>query len=382
MTDPATPAHPVTLADHEARARARMAPDRWAYFSGGAADGITLRANREAWDALRLLPRVLRPLAHGHTRSTLLGRTIAHPILLAPVALQTLAHPQGEIATALAAAAQQAGMVASTQSGVTLEAIAAAAGPAGERGPLWFQLYLQPDRGATLALVQRAEAAGYEALVLTVDAPVQGARDRERQAGFRLPPGVHAANLAADAPVAGRTAMADALCGGLAAQAPTWADVEWLRGATRLPLLLKGVLHPDDARQARACGADGLVVSNHGGRTLDTVHATAECLPRIADTTGGAWPLLVDGGIRRGTDVFKALALGAHAVLVGRPQIWGLASGGAAGVAQVIRLLRDELEIAMVLAGCATLLDVRESALLPAAAAGIATARSDGAPTL
>ena len=352
----------VNRADHQAHARQHLDDNAWAYFSGGAADEITLRANRSAWEALPLWPRVLRPLAGGHTRVSLLGRTLAHPILLAPIAFQRLAHPDGELAMAYAAAALGAGVVLSTQASVSLEAVAQAVLPDRGRGPLWFQLYLQHDRGFTQALVQRAEAAGYEALVLTVDAPTSGVRDRERRAGFRLPPGVGPVNLAGlQAPTAaelrpGQSALFD----GLLHQAPTWDDIAWLQSITRLPVLLKGVLHPADARQAVAAGAAGLIVSNHGGRTLDTAPATASALPRVVQAVGGALPGMVDGGIRRGTDVLKAMALGASAVLVGRPAIWGLANAGAAGVAHVLRLLRDELEIAMALTGCATLVDASQ----------------------
>ncbi|CAN7360960.1 alpha-hydroxy-acid oxidizing protein [Acidovorax delafieldii] len=355
----------VTLADHEQHARTQLDDNAWAYFSGGAADEISLHANRSAWDALPLWPRVLRPLAGGHTRVPLLGRTLAHPILLAPVAFQRLAHPDGELAMAYAAAALGAGVVLSTQASVSLESVAQAVLPDPGRGPLWFQLYLQPDRGFTQALVQRAEAAGYEALVLTVDAPTSGVRDRERRAGFRLPPGVGPVNLAglqAPAPSAlgpGQSALFD----GLLHHAPTWDDIAWLQSITRLPVLLKGVLHPADARQAVSLGAAGLIVSNHGGRTLDTAPATATALPRVVKAVQGKVPVLVDGGIRRGTDVLKAMALGASAVLVGRPAIWGLANAGAAGVAHVLRLLRDELEVAIALTGCSTLAEAT-SALL------------------
>ena len=355
----------VTLADHEQHARQHLDDNAWAYFSGGAGDEITLRANRSAWDALPLYPRVLRPLAGGHTRVDLLGRTLAHPILLAPVAFQRLAHPDGELAMAYAAAALGAGMVLSTQASVSLEAVAQAVQPDPGRGPLWFQLYLHHDRGFTQALVQRAELAGYEALVLTVDAPTSGVRDRERRAGFRLPPGIGPVNLvglptpASPSLQPGQSALFD----GLLRHGPTWDDITWLQSITRLPVLLKGVMHPADARQAVSLGAAGLIVSNHGGRTLDTSPSTARVLPRVADAVAGAVPVLVDGGIRRGTDVLKAMALGASAVLVGRPAVWGLANAGAAGVAHVLRLLRDELEIAMALTGCATLADASPALL-------------------
>ncbi|MFD0666194.1 alpha-hydroxy acid oxidase [Ramlibacter sp. MAHUQ-53] len=332
-----------TLADHEAHARGVLDAAAWAYFNGGSADEVTLAENLQAWRALRLLPRALRPLAGLTPATTLLGRALAHPVLVAPLALQRLAHPDGELATAQAAAAQGAGLVVSTQASLRLEDVAAAVRGDADRGPLWFQLYVQADRGLTLDLVRRAEAAGYEALVVTVDAPVQAPRDAQWRAGFKVPPGL-AVNLPAT-PAA--TDLADLL-----RQAPTWDDIAWLRAQTRLPVVLKGLVHPDDAREALRHGVDALIVSNHGGRALDTVPATARLLPALAEAAGGALPLLVDGGIRRGTDVLKALALGARAVLVGRPVAWGLANAGALGVAHVLRLLRDEFEVAMALCGC------------------------------
>jgi 4-hydroxymandelate oxidase len=354
---PALPAGVVTLSDHEQHAHGVMDDATWAYLFGAAADELTFARNIDAWQALELLPRVLKPLAGGHTRVELLGRTLTHPILVAPMAYQRLAHPDGEHATALAAAAQGAGLVFSTQASAPLDEVATTFLPQAGRGPLWFQLYLQPDRGFTRELVQRAESAGYEALVLTVDAPVQGARDRERRAGFRLPANVSAVNLAGlrNPPPRALEAGQSALFDDLLTHAPGWDDVVWLRSITRLPVLLKGILHPDDARQAITCGAAGLIVSNHGGRTLDTAVTTATALPRVVQAVQGAVPVLVDGGIRRGTDVLKAIGRGAQAVLVGRPVLHGLANAGATGVAHVLRLLRDELEIAMALTGCRTL---------------------------
>ncbi len=344
----------VSLADHEALARQHLDARALAYFDGGAADEVTLRENAQAWQRLRLSSRVLRPLAGGHTRVELLGRTLPHPILIAPMAHQRLAHPQGELGTALAAAALGAGLVLSTQASTPLEAVARQVLAEAERGPLWFQLYLQRDRAFTRDLVQRAETAGYEALVLTVDAPVSGVRDREGRAGFTLPPGVSSVNLHGMSPAAtarlqpGQSALFDDLL----THAPTWDDIAWLRSITRLPVLLKGITHPADALLALEHGASGVIVSNHGGRTLDTLPATAELLPPVVQALQGRIPVLVDGGIRRGTDVLKAMALGASAVLVGRPVIHGLANAGAQGVAHVLRLLRDELEIAMALCGC------------------------------
>ena len=363
----ALPAGVVTLADHEAAARARLDDNAWAYFSGGAGDEITLRANRTAWDALRLHPRVLRPMAGASTRIELLGRTLAHPIMLAPVAHQRMAHPDGELATAHAAAVLGAGLVLSTQSSTPLETVAGAVLREAGRGPLWFQLYLQHDRGFNRELVQRAAQAGFEALVLTVDAPTSGARDRERRVGFRLPAGVSAVHLATlpAAPGASLAPGQSALFDGLLRNTPTWGDVEWLLAESPLPVLLKGIAHADDARLAAQLRVAGLIVSNHGGRTLDTVPASAELLQPIVQAVGHEMPVLVDGGIRRGTDVLKALALGARAVLVGRPYVYGLANAGAVGVAHVLRLLRDELEIAMALCGCASLAQAGPGLLWP-----------------
>lgn len=341
------PADVVALADYEHLARDRMTPDAWGYLNGGSADELTLRWNREAYDRLKLRGRVLGDFPDGgHTRVSLFGRSLEHPILLAPVALQILAHQQGERATALGAAATQTTFVVSTQASLSLEEIARA----GEGAPWWFQLYVQSDRAFTEALVRRAEAAGCEALVVTVDAPVSGVRNREQRVRFRLPPGVEMVNLlGCSSPPAGA-----GLCGGLMTCAPTWDDVAWLRSLTSLPIVLKGITDAADAARAVEAGAAGIIVSNHGGRTLDTLPATIDVLPRISDAVGGRVPLLIDGGIRRGSDVLKALALGATAVLVGRPYVHGLAAAGAVGVAHVVRILRAELEVAMALAGCAT----------------------------
>ncbi|WP_354003672.1 alpha-hydroxy acid oxidase [Ramlibacter aurantiacus] len=355
------PAGLHTLADHEAHARSRLDDATWAYFNGGSADGITLAANREAWGRLALMPRVLRRLEHAHTRIQLLGRELAHPILLAPVAYQRLAHPDGELASAQAAAAQGAGFVLSSLAGTPLATVAASVRHQPERGPLWFQMVMQRDRDAVRERVAQVEAAGYEALVVTVDAPVQAPRDLQWRAGFRIPPGLAVNEQPAPAPVPLAPGDSDVFQRFMAA-APDWSDLEWLRATTRLPILLKGVLHPQDALHAVEVGVDALVISNHGGRALDTVPATAAALPPIVRAVAGRVPLLVDGGIRRGTDVLKAIALGAHAVLIGRPLVWGLANAGALGVAHVIRLLRDELEIAMALSGCERL-DQAASAL-------------------
>lgn len=352
-----TPALPANLGDYAALAQAVLDPMASAYFNGGAADEITLRSNVAAWQRVSLVPRVLRPLAALNSAVRILGRQWAHPLIAAPIAYQCMAHPHGEAATALASAAQQAGFILSTQSSTPMEDVARIVLAEPQRGPLWFQLYPQADRHETLALARRAQACGYEALVLTVDAPVHGVRDRERAAGFRLPEGVRAVHLP------GATGNPSLL--NLLAQAPTWDDVCWLQEQVSLPLLLKGVLHPTDARQAARLNIRGVIVSNHGGRTLDGAVASAAALQPVARAIrhdegldASQFALLVDGGIRRGTDVLKALALGADAVLVGRPLIWGLAHAGAAGVAHTLRLLRDEFDAAMALSGCTSPADV------------------------
>jgi len=336
----AVPEGIVRAADYESPARAALGTEALAYLTAHAGDGLTARANRAAWDELPLLPRVLRGVRNIDLASGLLGRSLPWPVLVAPMALQRLAHADGEAATAVAASALGAGFVLGSQASLPIETVAAAFGPAPDRGPLWFQLYLLADRGATLELVRRAEAAGCEALVLTVDAGVRAAR------ALRLPPGIATVNLPPAAEDASSLAS-------LLARAPGWDDIAWLRGRTRLPLLLKGVLHPEDAREAVRQGVAGLVVSNHGGRVLDGAAATAAALPRIVDSVAGAMPLLVDGGIQSGVDILRALALGARAVMVGRPVLWGLATAGAAGAAHVLRLLRDELELAMAQCGVA-----------------------------
>lgn len=345
----------VNLHDHERAARAVLSEAAWACLSGGAADEITLARNVSAWQAWALAPQVLQDLRGGHTRWTLLGKTWPMPLLVAPMAHMAWAHPEAEQGMALAAAAQGCGMVLSHQTSTALQDVAQDVVAEPERGPLWFQMYWMNDRGRQADLLCAAEQAGYEALVITVDAPVQGVRDRERRHAGPRPAQVR--------PFHWQTPMSmseqdpcQGLCQGLADMAPTWSDVAWLIAQTRLPVLLKGITQADDARQAMAIGAAGIIVSNHGGRVLDTLPASAECLPRVAEAVRSIRTdatVLVDGGIRRGTDLFKALALGADAALIGRPALWGLAHGGARGAAHVLRLMRDEFEAAMVLCGCA-----------------------------
>lgn len=342
---------PLNLADLERLARAslpRMAGD---YVASGALDEVTLRENEAAWGRLRLHYRVLAGVARRSLATTVLGREVALPVLVAPTAFQRLAHEEGELATARACAAAGTVMVLSTLSTQPVEQVVAAA-----NGAVWFQLYVYRDREATLALVRRAEAAGCRALVLTADAPVLGRRERDVRNGFHLPPGLEAVNLLAPG-----HARVEAVPGGSGLQAyvgtlidpdVSWRDVEWLRAHTRLPLLVKGVVRPDDAVRAVEHGAAGIVVSNHGGRQLDGAPPTAEVLGRVVEAVAGRAEVLVDGGVRRGTDVVKALALGARAVLLGRPIVWGLALGGEAGVTRAFGLLRDELDQALALCGC------------------------------
>ena len=346
MTE-AVPPDVVSLADYERHARARLPEPIWAYVAGAGADGITRRWNREAFDRIALAARVLADMRGATTATTLLGLELRHPVLLAPVAFQRLAHRDGELATVLGAGAAGALMTVSTQASVTLEDIAAHA-----HGPLWFQLYFQQEREFTLSLVQRAEQAGYRAVVVTVDAPVNGARNEEQRSGFQLPPGIEAVNLRGSPQPQHRAGPGESpVFKGLLDHAPTWRDVEWLRGQTRLPLLLKGITNPQDIHTAVDAGCDGIVVSNHGGRTLDTLPATIDVLPEVAAAAAGRIPLILDGGVRRGTDVLKALERGASAVMVGQPLMHALAVAGAVGVVHMLAILCAELEVAMALTG-------------------------------
>lgn len=351
-------------ADYERLAVHHIAAPTRAYIAGGSGGDVTAAANRAAFGAWAICPRVLADVSQGHTRLALPGApTLAHPLLLAPVAYQPLSHPQGELASAQAAEATQAGMVVSTLASYTLEDIARHAGPV-----RWFQLYLQPERAATLALLRRAEAAGYTAIALTLDAAIQVPSLQALHAGFRLPPHVMAVNLHGNAQAPDAASQGGGhsrIFQGVMRQAPTWADVDWLLTQTALPVWIKGVLHPDDAVALKARGVAGLVVSNHGGRGLDGAPASLHMLPKVRQAVGAGMPLMFDGGIRSGADVFKALALGADAVLVGRLQLYALAVAGALGVAHMLQLLRDELEICMAQAGCATLADIHGDCVLP-----------------
>lgn len=333
----------LSLDDFERIARERLPHMAYEFVASGAADENTLRWNREAFDRIRLRPRVLEDVARIDTSVTLFGETLPHPILLAPVAYQRLFHARGEVEAGRGAGEAEAIYVVSTACTCSIEEIAAAA-----TAPLWLQLYLQSDREVTRDLVQRAEAAGVRAFCLTLDTPVIGTRNRQQRAGFGLPDDLPTPHL--DASGRGRLGVVSAK-----REPITWRDVEWLQSIVRVPLLLKGIMTGDDAARAIEHGAHGIVVSNHGARNLDTVPATIDALPEVVESASGRVPILVDGGIRRGTDVIKAIARGANAVLIGRPYAFALAAEGAAGVARAVAILREELETAMALLGRASL---------------------------
>jgi 4-hydroxymandelate oxidase len=347
---------PVNIFELEAIARERLSRDAFDYYVGGAHDEVTLRENRAAYDRLAIAYRVLVDVSRRELATTVLGQRVAMPILVAPTAFHRLATAEGVVATARAAGAAGTVMILSTLSTSTVESVVAAAS-----GPIWFQLYVYRDRKATEGLVRRAEAAGCKALVLTVDAPLLGRRERDVRNRFRLPPGLAVANMLpegyGEVPEAAADSGLAAYVASLLDPSLSWRDVSWLRSITELPILVKGIVRPDDALRAADAGVAGVVVSNHGGRQLDTSPATLDVLPEIVDALaahGHRLEILMDGGVRRGTDVLKALALGAKAVLVGRPILWGLAADGEAGATYVLRLLRDELDLAMALAGAPT----------------------------
>jgi 4-hydroxymandelate oxidase len=356
----------LTVREFEAVARRRLDPVYYDYVAGGARDEVTVRANEEGFERLSLLPRVLRGSAQRDLSVDLFGVHSSMPVLISPTAFHRLVCAEGEIATARAVARADAIMIASMASTVAVGEVAAAARAAvpGRDPALWFQLYLQPDLDDTVALIARATAAGCRALVVTVDSPVLGVNERnQRNHFYDLPAGMACENLRdlrGDDPRSVRQiAMSPEL---------SWDHVDWLREHTDLPILLKGVLHPEDARIAVERGVDGLLLSNHGGRQLDTVPATIDLLAEFVAAVGGSVPVLVDGGVRRGTDVVKALALGAAAVGVGRPMMWGLAVAGEEGALRVLELLRDEVDHTMALCGARGLADL--TADLVRAAAG------------
>ncbi|MER7458736.1 alpha-hydroxy acid oxidase [Micromonospora sp. NPDC126480] len=353
------PPAPAGLADFAGLARAALAPEIWDFVEGGSGAETTLAANRRALDRVGVLPRVLRGVNTPRTEARLLGATHALPVAVAPMAYQRLLHPDGEIALAGAAGAAGIPYVASTLGSTPIEEVAATG------ATVWFQLYWLRDRGLVVDLLDRARAVGCAALVLTVDVPILGRRLRDVRNAFAIPPHVVAANLPAGRDDLAHQATPNvsavaAHTGAVFAPAVTWADLEWLRERTPVPLVVKGVLDSRDAARAADAGVDAVVVSNHGGRQLDGAPATAAVLPEVVEAVAGRCEVLLDSGVRGGVDVLRALALGAHGVLVGRPLLWALAAGGRAGAETALSLLAGELRDALALAGCADPAEARD----------------------
>lgn len=333
----------VNLFDFEKEAAKRMSHSAYEYIASGAADEVTLGWNRQHFDNIKLNPSVLVDTTQLDTAISLFKQKHAYPILVAPTAYHKLTHPEGEIGTARGAGMAATTYIISSYTTTLLEEIAQAA-----TQPLWFQMYVRDDREKTKDVIQKAESLGCQALVITVDTPVAGTRNREHRINFKLPDHLHTPYIF-DQPIQKKPL--------------TWADMEWVLSFSKTPVLLKGILNPADAEKAIQIGASGIIVSNHGGRNLDTVPSTIEVLPRIVDKVNKRVPILMDGGIRRGTDVLKALALGANAVLVGKPVCYGLGCGGAAGVAKVLTILQTEFEQAMALVGKARVGDIDPSVI-------------------
>ncbi len=339
----------LNLHEFEPLAREQLSQMIFDYYASGANDDVTLNANQSAYQRIMLRPRMMTGNAERTMKTTVMGQPLNAPILIAPMAYMKMAHPDGECAMARAAAARGINMVVSTSATVAMEDVASCVPDAAN----WFQLYLYKDRAAARNLVERVEACGYKAIVLTVDRPVLGRREGDIRNNFALPSSFKAKNLPLDNQEGSDAYNADIFEDNL-----RWSDVRWLKSITNLPVLVKGILRGDDARFALDHGADGIVVSNHGGRQLDGALATIDALPDVVQAVDGAADVLIDGGIRRGTDVLKALARGAKAVLLGRPLLWGLAVDGEAGVGHVLDLIVQELDLAMALCGCHSLADI------------------------
>ena len=355
------PIKPINLFEYQTLACQQLSPMARDYYASGSWDEITLRDNRAAFERYKLRPRMLVDVSQRDLSTTILGQSLPLPILIAPMAFQCLAHPEGEIATAKAAASLGSVMVLSTLATTSIEDVASVS----SQTPQWFQLYVHRDRGLTRALVERAHAAGFQALCLTVDGPVLGKREKDIHNQFVLPSDMELANFSRLAHLEipyqpGESGLFTYFLEQLN-PALTWLDLEWLQSLSPLPLVVKGILRGDDAMRAVEHGAQAVIVSNHGGRQLDGAIASIDALSQVVAAVGEQVDVLVDGGIRRGTDVLKALALGAKAVLLGRPVLWGLTLAGEAGVKHVLELLRDELDLAMALSGCAKLQDIDSS---------------------
>jgi 4-hydroxymandelate oxidase len=344
---------PVSVWEYEDRARDVLTQQAYDYYAGGAEEEWTLRENRAAFGRFVLRPRVLVDVSKRSTSTTVLGDVVSFPVFVAPTALHRLADPEGEVATARAAAACGTVMILSSLASSSLEDVAES-GP----GARWFQLYMLQDRAVTEELIHRARAAGYRALVLTVDLPVLGWRDRDQRNQFSLPEGIRYANLATKQPASVAGSDLAAFVEFEHSESLAWEDLEWIHSLWGGPMLLKGILTAEDARLAVEAGMDGLVVSNHGGRQLDGSVPSVEALPEIVEAVEDRLEILLDGGVRRGADALKALALGAKAVLIGRPVLWGLAVGGEEGARHVLEIIRDELDTAMAIAGCPSIEDI------------------------
>jgi isopentenyl diphosphate isomerase/L-lactate dehydrogenase-like FMN-dependent dehydrogenase len=342
----------ATVEDFHDRARELLSKSVYDYYDGGAGDEWTLRENRAAFERVALVPRVLVDVSNVDLATSVLGQPVPFPVLAAPTALQRMAHPEGEVATSRACASVGTVMTLSTLASSTIEDVAAAG------GPRWYQLYVMEDRGLTAELVKRAYEAGYSAIVLTVDLPVLGVRDRDERNSFELPEGISFANLTQPRPPGTEGSELFEFVAHEHDRSLGWNDLEWIRSLTPLPLVVKGVIAAQDARLAAQSGVDGIVVSNHGGRQLDGTLPSIEALPEVVDAVEGRLEVFLDSGVRRGTDVLKALGLGARAVFVGRPLLWGLAVDGETGVRRILEILRLELEVAMAIAGCATIGDI------------------------
>jgi 4-hydroxymandelate oxidase len=354
----------VNLAEYQSRARDIAGGPTLDYYDGGSNDEITLRDNVAGFSRITLYPRMFRGVETRDLGTTVAGSVARSPIIVAPIALLGMLSPEGEVPVVRAATAAGSIFVLSTLSVTPIEDIIA-----GATGPVWFQLYIYKDRGASEALVRRVEEAGCSALELTADTPILGRRERDIRNDFGLPENLWTPNLTADAgsplPRSGSDSPFKAAIDALFYPNLTWEDVEWLTSITKLPVLIKGILRADDATRAVDAGVAGVIVSNHGGRQLDTAPAAIDALGRVAEAVGDRGEVIVDGGIRRGADVVKAIALGARAVQIGRPIVWGLVVGGEQGVTDVLALVRDELDLAMALTGCRSIDEITSDLLTP-----------------
>ncbi|ENX39295.1 alpha-hydroxy acid oxidase [Acinetobacter sp. NIPH 2100] len=346
------PAHLQTVADYEQQASQHLVEATWHYLQGGAMHELSVQENQFQFQDVRLVPRHLNDFSQGNTQLNLFGMDYPHPIFLAPIGHQSLFHPQAEHATALAAELMQSNFVLSTLSNTEMTQLNT------DNPYKWFQLYWQASREQSLALIQLAEQHNYKAIVITIDAPHTGIRDRERKVFFQLPQNMPHPHASANLEIGNLATGEHPIFQGLMKNAPQWEDIAWIIKNTHLPVILKGVLHPADAKKAVEYGVSGLIVSNHGGRVLDTTISPLIALQKIRAVVPENYPVLLDGGIRRGSDIFKAIALGASAVLVGRPYIYGLTTAGALGVAHVLKILKEEFEITMALMGTATLKEI------------------------